>query len=109
MTARFLISLVLVFVCSLAIAGDPLRINMQNYNKVKLGDPEAWVVRCLGQAQGLALAGHRHERPVGLAVDDHQVNGVGADIEHGQAHRQDPFRGGDHCASLEARQPAAAG
>jgi hypothetical protein len=41
----------------------------------------------LGKAQGLALAGDRHKGPVGLAVNHHQVDGVRADIQDGQAQR----------------------
>jgi hypothetical protein len=43
----------------------------------------------LGQPQGLTLAGDRHKGPVGLAVNDHQVDGVRADIQDGQAQRLD--------------------
>jgi hypothetical protein len=39
----------------------------------------------LGQPQRLAFAGDRHKGPVGLAVNHHQVDGVRADIQDGQA------------------------
>jgi hypothetical protein len=42
----------------------------------------------LRQPQGVALAADHGEGAVGVAVDHHQVDGVGADVENGQAHDQ---------------------
>jgi len=49
---RNLIGLMLILVCSAAMAAGPSRITMQNFNKIKLGDTETWVTRCLGPATG---------------------------------------------------------
>jgi len=49
MNARTLIVLVLFLICSVSLAADPARMTRENYNKIKLGQDEAWVVKCIGK------------------------------------------------------------